>query len=204
MVKHIVLYTLKEGVDKAEAVKLIASVLEPLVGKIPGLLHLEIRQAFNGMDYALYSEFESREALENYAVHPLHQEAKTHFFHLLDSRVAADYEVYSPSVTVRWTGAGRSPGRKEKKMKAIVTVVGKDRVGIIAGVCTALADFNVNVLDISQTVMQGYFTMMMATEVSACNVPLGELVTRMDEIGKEMGLSIRVQREDIFEAMHRI
>ena len=63
MVKHIVLYTLKEGVDKTEAVKLIASVLEPLVGKIPGLLHLEIRQAFNGMDYALYSEFESREAL---------------------------------------------------------------------------------------------------------------------------------------------
>ena len=64
MVKHIVLYTLKEGVDKTEAVKLIASVLEPLVGKIPGLLHLEIRQAFNGMDYALYSEFESREALK--------------------------------------------------------------------------------------------------------------------------------------------
>ena len=89
-------------------------------------------------------------------------------------------------------------------MKAIVTVVGKDRVGIIAGVCTALADFNVNVLDISQTVMQGYFTLMMATEVSACNVQLGELVNRMDEIGKEMGLSIRVQREDIFEAMHRI
>lgn len=89
-------------------------------------------------------------------------------------------------------------------MKAIVTVVGKDRVGIIAGVCTALADFNVNVLDISQTVMQGYFTMMMATEVSGCTVPLGELVTKMDAIGKEMGLSIRVQREDIFEAMHRI
>ena len=89
-------------------------------------------------------------------------------------------------------------------MKAIVTVVGKDRVGIIAGVCTALANFNVNVLDISHTVMQGYFTMMMATEVSQCNVPLAELVTQMDEIGKEMGLSIRVQREDIFEAMHRI
>ena len=89
-------------------------------------------------------------------------------------------------------------------MKAIVTVVGKDRVGIIAGVCTALAEFNVNVLDISQTVMQGYFTMMMAAEVSACNVPLAELVTKMDEIGKEMGLSIRVQREDIFAAMHRI
>lgn len=89
-------------------------------------------------------------------------------------------------------------------MKAIVTVVGKDRVGIIAGVCVALAKYNVNVLDISQTVMQGYFTMMMATDVSACNIPLAELSTRMEEVGREMGLSIRVQREDIFEAMHRI
>lgn len=93
MVKHIVLYTLKEGVNKDEAVKLIADVLEPLVGKIPGLLHLEVCRAYNGMDYALYSEFESREALDVYADHPLHQEAKTHFFHLLDSRVAADYDV---------------------------------------------------------------------------------------------------------------
>ena len=92
MVKHIVLYTFKEGVDKNDAVQLIASVLEPLVGKIPGLLHMEIRRAFNGMDYALYSEFESREALSAYASHPLHIEAKGHFFHLLDSRVAADYD----------------------------------------------------------------------------------------------------------------
>ena len=89
-------------------------------------------------------------------------------------------------------------------MKAIVTVVGKDRVGIIANVCTALANFNVNVLDISQTVMQGYFTMMMATEVSQCSIPLVELSMEMEKIGKGMGLSIRVQREDIFEAMHRI
>ena len=89
-------------------------------------------------------------------------------------------------------------------MKAIVTVVGKDRVGIIASVCTQLAAFNVNVLDISQTVMQGYFTMMMAVEVSGCTVPLAELATRMETTGKEMGLSIRVQREDIFQAMHRI
>ena len=92
MVKHIVLYNLKEGVEKEPTVKMIASVLEPLVGKIPGLLHLEIRQTYNGMDYALYSEFESKEALADYAVHPLHLEAKKHFFHLLDSRVAADYE----------------------------------------------------------------------------------------------------------------
>ena len=92
MVKHIVLYTFKEGVNKNDAVQLIASVLEPLVGKIPGLLHMEIRRAFNGMDYALYSEFESRDALSAYASHPLHIEAKGHFFHLLDSRVAADYD----------------------------------------------------------------------------------------------------------------
>ena len=89
-------------------------------------------------------------------------------------------------------------------MKALVTVVGKDRVGIIANVCTALANYNVNVLDINQTVMQGYFTMMMATDVSACSIPLADLVTEMARIGEDMGLSIRVQREDIFQAMHRI
>ena len=89
-------------------------------------------------------------------------------------------------------------------MKAIVTVVGKDRVGIIANVCTVLAGFNVNVLDISQTVMQGYFTMMMATDVSASTVPMAQLASELDRLGKEMGLSIRIQREDIFEAMHRI
>ena len=93
MVKHIVLYTLKEGVDKEEAVKLIGSVLEPLVGRIPGLLHMEIRQAFQGMDYALYSEFESKEALANYTQHPAHLAAKEHFWHFLNTRVAADYEV---------------------------------------------------------------------------------------------------------------
>ena len=92
MVKHIVVYTLKEGVDKDEAVKLIASKLEPLVGQIPGLLHLEVRQAYQGMDYALYSEFESREALAAYAVHPLHLAAKEQFHHMIASRVAADYD----------------------------------------------------------------------------------------------------------------
>ena len=89
-------------------------------------------------------------------------------------------------------------------MKAIVTVVGKDRVGIIGNVCMSLANFNVNVLDISQTVMQGYFTMMMAVDVSASSLPLADLSRSMEEAGNEMGLSIRVQREDIFEAMHRI
>ena len=94
MIKHIVVYTFKEGVDKAEAVKTVASVLEPLVGKIPGLLKMEIRACYQGgMDYALYSEFESKETLAAYREHPLHLEAKEHFFHLLDKRVAADFEV---------------------------------------------------------------------------------------------------------------
>ena len=93
MVKHIVLYTFKEDVNKEEAVAIIKAQLEPLVGVIPGLLHMEIRAAFGGgMDYALYSEFESREALKNYASHPAHLAAKEHFWNFLDTRVAADYE----------------------------------------------------------------------------------------------------------------
>ena len=93
MVKHIVLFSVKEGVDAAETAAIAASVLEPLVGKIEGLTHLEVRKTFAGMDFALYCELESKEAMAAYAVHPLHEEAKTHFFHLLGSRVAADYEI---------------------------------------------------------------------------------------------------------------
>ena len=89
-------------------------------------------------------------------------------------------------------------------MKAVVTVVGKDRVGIIAQTCGALASYDVNILDISQTVLQEYFTMMMVVDVSGCNIPLAELCKEMDAKGQQMGLSIRVQREDIFEAMHRV
>ncbi|MBQ6840288.1 MAG: Dabb family protein [Oscillospiraceae bacterium] len=94
MVKHIVVYTLKEGVNKPEAIEIIRSVLEPLVGVIPGLTHMEIRATYQGgMDYALYSEFESKEALANYAQHPAHLAAKEHFWNFLNTRVAADYEV---------------------------------------------------------------------------------------------------------------
>jgi len=92
VVKHIVMYTLKEDLEKDTAVKFIASTLEPLVGKIPGLLHLEVRRSYQGMDYALYSEFESKEALAAYAVHPLHLAAKEQFHHMLATRVSADYE----------------------------------------------------------------------------------------------------------------
>ena len=93
MVRHIVVYTLKDGVDKDEAVKLIASKLETLVGRIPGLLHMEIRRCYAGMDYALYSEFDTAEDVKNYRAHPLHQEAKSHFHHLLETRFSADYVV---------------------------------------------------------------------------------------------------------------
>ena len=93
MVKHIVVYTIKEEFDKDEAVKLIASKLEPLVGQIPGWLKMEVRRCFAGMDYALYSEFEKPEDVKAYRAHPLHQEAKSHFHHMLATRVSADYEV---------------------------------------------------------------------------------------------------------------
>ena len=93
MVKHIVLFTVKEDQDKEQVAEIAASVLEPLVGKIDGLTHVEVRRTYAGADIALYCELESREAMDAYAVHPLHEEAKTHFFHLLSGRVAADYEV---------------------------------------------------------------------------------------------------------------
>ena len=89
-------------------------------------------------------------------------------------------------------------------MNAIVTVVGRDRVGIIAAVCNRLAGHNVNILDISQTILQGSFTMVMAVDVSASTASFGELGTSLADLGSEMGLSIRIQREDIFNAMHRI
>ena len=93
MVKHIVMYTLKEGVEKSAAIEKIASLLEPLVGRIEGLLWMEVCETFQGgMDYVLYSEFESREALMAYAEHPLHVAAKDQFFHWIDTRVAGDYE----------------------------------------------------------------------------------------------------------------
>ena len=76
-------------------------------------------------------------------------------------------------------------------MKAIVTVVGKDQVGIIAAVCVKLAEYNVNVLDISQTVMQGYFTMMMVVDVSECKLPLAEMVVLMEEMGKAMYFNLK-------------
>jgi len=89
-------------------------------------------------------------------------------------------------------------------MRAIVTVTGKDTVGIIGGVCTRLSHYNVNILDISQTVLQGCFTMTMVVDAGEANVEFGELITLMRTYGAERNLSIRVQREDIFDAMHML
>lgn len=88
--------------------------------------------------------------------------------------------------------------------RAIVTVIGHDRVGIIARVATGLAEFNVNVLDISQTVMDDYFTMVMLVDVQKANVEFLVLRDRLNVLGTEMGLSIRIQHEDIFNAMHAV
>ena len=89
-------------------------------------------------------------------------------------------------------------------MKAIVTVVGKDQVGIIAGVCNRLAEYNINVLDISQTIMKGYFTMMMVVDLALCTTAFDVLSREMKADGEEKCLSIRIQREDIFDAMHKL
>lgn len=89
-------------------------------------------------------------------------------------------------------------------MRAIVTVIGKDRVGIIANVCSMLAENGVNILDISQTVLQEYLTMVMLVDASGCKVSFGELAEKLRTSGEKKELSIRIQREDIFEAMHRI
>ena len=89
-------------------------------------------------------------------------------------------------------------------MRAIVTVIGKDTVGIIARVCALLSEQGVNVLDISQTILQEYFTMIMLVDVSQAKVPFADLVKELEEDGKAQGLVIHAQREDIFNAMHRI
>ena len=89
-------------------------------------------------------------------------------------------------------------------MRAIVTVIGKDQVGIIADVCSLLTEHGVNVLDISQTVLQEYFTMIMFVDISASNVSFDKLAKVLKKRGEQKCLSIRIQREDIFEAMHRI
>lgn len=88
--------------------------------------------------------------------------------------------------------------------KTIITVVGLDTVGIIAKVCTYLANNNINILDISQTIIDEYLNMMMITDASKCEKDAGTIAQEMKALGEEMGLVIRCQHEDIFTKMHRI
>ena len=88
--------------------------------------------------------------------------------------------------------------------KTIITVVGKDTVGIIAKVCTYLAENGVNILDISQTIVSGYFNMMMVTDMSGAKKSFADVSNEMAKLGEEIGVTIKCQREEIFEKMHRI
>ncbi|HJA71607.1 MAG TPA: ACT domain-containing protein [Candidatus Lachnoclostridium stercoravium] len=88
--------------------------------------------------------------------------------------------------------------------KAIITVVGKDTVGIIAKVCTYLADNQINILDISQTIVQGYFNMMMIVDITRAEKDFGTMADELEEAGLKIGVSIKCQKEEIFTSMHRI
>ncbi len=88
--------------------------------------------------------------------------------------------------------------------KCIITVVGKDTVGIIAKVCTYLAENQINILDISQTIVQGYFNMMMVTDMDKAEKELGVVFKELETVGEEIGVTIRCQRAEIFEKMHRL
>ena len=88
--------------------------------------------------------------------------------------------------------------------KAIITVVGKDRVGIIAGVCTYLAENQINILDITQTIVKVFFNMMMVVDVENITKSFGEVAQELEQVGEEIGVSVKIQREEIFLKMHRI
>ncbi|MBD5503397.1 MAG: ACT domain-containing protein [Lachnospiraceae bacterium] len=88
--------------------------------------------------------------------------------------------------------------------KTIITVVGKDTVGIIARVCTYLADNKINILDISQTIVQGYFNMMMIVDMNQTDKDFGIIVKELDQLGENIGVIIKCQKEEIFNQMHRL
>lgn len=88
--------------------------------------------------------------------------------------------------------------------KTIISVVGRDSVGIIAKVCTYLAEHQINILDISQTIVQEFFNMMMIVDTNASTVPFETVTEDLENLGKEIGVTIKCQREEIFTAMHRI
>lgn len=89
-------------------------------------------------------------------------------------------------------------------MKAIVTVIGKDRVGIVAGVSKKLSDLNININDISQTIMEGYFTMMVLCDLSNGELEFSQVKEELAAVGEELEIKVRIQRQEIFDAMHTL
>ena len=89
-------------------------------------------------------------------------------------------------------------------MRAVITVIGKDKVGIIASISSVLAEENVNILDITQTTLQDIFSMVMLVDITDVKTDFNELSTKLENVGKKIGLSVMVQHEDIFNSMHRI
>ncbi len=90
------------------------------------------------------------------------------------------------------------------QQRIVITVVGKDTVGIIARVCTYLAESNINILDLNQSILQGFFNMVLIADIAASTVPFDRVQDELKELGERMGLDIKTQREEIFEMMHRI
>ncbi len=89
-------------------------------------------------------------------------------------------------------------------MKAVITVLGKDTVGILAKVSTACAQEGVNIIEVTQSVMQDLFAMIMLADINDCKIPLDELTKKLDKVGEEMGMKVHVMHEDIFNSMHKI
>ncbi len=89
-------------------------------------------------------------------------------------------------------------------MRAVVTVMGQDRTGIIAKTSALLAEYEINILDITQTIIQNIFTMVMLVDIEKCTIGFSEVAEKLDELSKELSVEIRIQHEDIFNSMHRI
>mgnify|MGYP002700531822 CR=1 FL=1 len=88
--------------------------------------------------------------------------------------------------------------------KALISVTGQDTTGIIARVATKLSDLNINILEISQTILDGYFTMLMIVDMTACTAAFEDVISKLNTVGEELGELVQIQRADIFDAMHRI
>lgn len=99
---------------------------------------------------------------------------------------------------------GNETESEEMNMRAVITVIGHDKVGLIANISAILAKSNVNILDISQTIMQDLFTMMMLTDLDGLNTDFSELKEKLSKKGEELGVDVRIQREEIFHSMHKL